>query len=704
MTAFDRLHPAIQHHIVNSLGWRQLRPTQDDAISPILEQYHVLILAPTAGGKTEAALFPVFSRMITEKWNAVSVLYVCPIKALLNNLLFRLERYAGFVGRRVALWHGDVPESTRRAIRSDPPDVLLTTPESIEAMLISTRTDRKTFFAGLQVVIIDELHAFAGDDRGWHLLMVLERLNRLSGRTLQRIGLSATIGNADQLLEWLARDLDPGKTLIGGKSVASSEANVQIDHVGSLENAAYVLSRLYRGEKRLVFADSRSKVEALAVGLRQHGVRTFVSHSSLSQDERRQAEEAFATESNCIIVATSTLELGLDVGDLDRVIQIDAPSTVASFLQRMGRTGRRPGAVRNCLFLATTDESFLFSAALVRLWLDGFIEPVEPPPSPWHLFAQQVMALCLQESGTTKQDWKRWIGSLPLFKSADAATFEEILDFMTARHIIEEDEGVLWLGATGEKLFGRRHFSDIVTSFTAPMLINVRYGRSDLGQIDPVTLKTRSSGPPVFVLAGRSWVAKHVDWPARLCWVEAVDQPGHSRWMGSSRAARFEICQAISRIIAEGLPAKHLSRRGAETLTRLQEDMAWCRPGATAMMHEKDDACSWWTFAGARANSILAAGLAGMGHAVRSCDNFRILLEVRSPARFSESIQAFPDVASVELPIPDRLISELKFNECLPEAIASRIISGRQSDTTGAQHVVGMPIVTAPSAKGINRR
>ena len=455
-----------------------------------------------------------------------------------------------------------------------------------------------------------------------------------------------------------------------------------------MDNAAYVLSRLYRGEKRLVFADSRSKVEALAVGLRSHGVRTFVSHSSLSQEERRQAEEAFATGNDCVIVATSTLELGLDVGDLDRVVQIDAPGTVSSFLQRMGRTGRRPATTRNCLFLTTTDESFLFAGGLVRLWLDGFVEPVEPPPTPWHLFAQQVMALCLQENGTTRHDWKRWVGDLPLFKAADESVLDKIMTFMLGRRILAENEGVLWLGEAGEKIFGRRHFSDIVTSFTSPMLINVRYGRTELGQVDPITLKARSDGAPIFVLAGQSWTAKHIDWPARLCWVEPTGQIGHSRWMGSTRAARFELCQAVLGIIAEGLPEKHLSHRGHEAMHRLADDFDWLKPDKTALVRG-DDATNWWTFAGARANGLLAAGLEELGRPVRSSDNFRIQLEGNAQSTL-DVITNFPDVATVRTPAPDRLISELKFSECLPENVAERIIAERQTDPFGAQKVLEM--------------
>lgn len=200
MTPFDRLHPALQHHIVNSLGWSSLRPLQETAIEPLLAGEHALLLAPTAGGKTEAAFFPLLSRMMTEGWPPLSLLYVCPLRALLNNLESRLYHYCSVVGRRVALWHGDIGDTARRRILSDPPDCLLTTPESLEVMLISRRTDKARLFANLRSVIVDEIHAFAGDDRGWHLLSVLERITRLAGRELQRVGLSATVGNPDQLL------------------------------------------------------------------------------------------------------------------------------------------------------------------------------------------------------------------------------------------------------------------------------------------------------------------------------------------------------------------------------------------------------------------------------------------------------------------------------------------------------------------------
>ena len=198
-----RLNPSLAHHIVNTLGWVDLRPLQSDAIGPLLAGEDALLLAPTAGGKTEAAVFPLLSRMTAESWGAPSLIYLAPLKALLNNLLPRLETYGGWAGRRPALWHGDVTSGVRARLLRDPPDVLLTTPESLEAMLVSVNVDHHRLFRPLRAVVVDEVHAFASDDRGWHLLAVLERLTRLTGQPLQRVGLSATVGNPDDLLSWL---------------------------------------------------------------------------------------------------------------------------------------------------------------------------------------------------------------------------------------------------------------------------------------------------------------------------------------------------------------------------------------------------------------------------------------------------------------------------------------------------------------------
>src|SRR5690606_30570189 len=232
---------------------------------------------------------------------------------------------------------------------------------------------------------------------------------------------------------------------------------VELDFVGSVDNAAQVIAALHRGEKRLVFCDSRALVEELGQKLRALGVTTFLSHASLAVDERRRAEEAFAQERDCVIVSTSTLELGIDVGDLDRVIQINAPRTVAAFLQRIGRTGRRPGSTRNCLFLALDSPGLLHAAGLLSLWGRGWVEPVVPPPEPRHIAAQQILALCLQQHRVGDQMWpEEWNGLAPFDKSARV-----IVRHLVEHGYLDSDDGMLFIGPETELRFGRRHFMDM---------------------------------------------------------------------------------------------------------------------------------------------------------------------------------------------------------------------------------------------------
>jgi ATP-dependent Lhr-like helicase len=590
VSPFESLHPALRYHIVNTLGWGDLRPTQSEAIVPIQGGTDVLLLAPTAGGKTEAAFLPLLSRAASQSWTGLSVLYICPLKALLNNLEPRLSRYAGFVGRRVGIWHGDVGDSARRRMLADTPDIILTTPESVEAILISFRVDHRSLLASLRAVVVDELHAFAGDDRGWHLLAILARLEKIAGRPLQRVGLSATVGNPVALLEWFTQGRG-GITV--GSSGGSPAGDVMSDYVGSVENAVAVLSRIHRGERRLIFADSRSRVEELASGLRLAGVRTFVSHGSLSVDERRQAEAAFATEPDCAIVATSTLELGIDVGDLDHVIQVGAPSSVASFLQRMGRSGRRAGAARNFLFLATTDSEFLLALGITTLWRSGFIEQVDPPPQPAHIYAQQIMALALQENGITIGDVGAFLGTT--FDVLSLKERKDIVDHMLCTDILNEDGGVLGVGARAEREFGRRHFGDLVVSFSSPMLLSVMAGQVELGAVHPLAVVPSRDGEPIIILlSGRSWRVVDVDWPRRRVAVVAAQEAGKARWLGGGRPASFAVSRAAEAVVAGRGPECSLSRRAASKLDEIRDRLpfidgtavpvgscpaTWCRNG-----------------------------------------------------------------------------------------------------------------------------
>ncbi|TVP96686.1 MAG: DEAD/DEAH box helicase [Planctomycetaceae bacterium] len=713
MSGFDRLHPALRHHIVNSLGWRELRPFQEAVIPEILDAKHMIVLAPTAGGKTEAAFFPIVSRMLTEDWTGLSVLYLCPIKALLNNLDIRLQHYCRLLGRRSDLWHGDIQSHQRKKILREPPDCLLTTPESLEVMLDSPHIDARVLLGNLRAVVVDEIHAFAGDDRGWHLLAVLERVSRLAGREVQRIGLSATVGNPENLVQWLAGSCEgrrgvflpeePIKAAVSAGSSGSagashqqvsspsSSADVKLDYVASLDNAAVVISRLHRGEKRLVFVDSRARAEQLAQSLHGLEVATFVTHSSLSQEQRHQAEEAFATRSDCVIVATSVLELGIDVGNLDRVIQIDSPNTVSSFLQRMGRTGRRAGSVRNCLFLATKETTLVQAAGLIDLWSDGYVEPIVPPPLPYHVLAQQLMGLILQEGGIGRAEWFGWIRGVPGFATMQPNRVEEMVDFMIEEGILWDDSGILGMGRQGEDAFGRRNFMELFSVFLSPPLFTILYGRQELGFVDQTTFMSKEEGPRILALGGRAWMVNHIDWPRKKAYVEPTDIKGRTRWSGAGQGVEFELAQSIKRLLSGDQGRECWSRRASECIRGIRHEHTWLSGESTVVIQTGGGAVQWWNFGGGRANAALASELSRMlkkkvrgdsfmlefpvGHKLQDAEGAICELRQRTAKEFSPNIE-------------DAAIDGFKFSTCLPSEHAMEMLGERLKDTDAISHLL----------------
>jgi len=641
------------------------------------------------------------------------VVYLAPLRALLNNLLPRLEAYGGWVGRRAALWHGDVTSGVRTRLLRDPPDVLLTTPESLESMLVSVKVDHYRLFGPLRAVIVDEVHAFADDDRGWHLLAVLERLARLCGRPPQRVGLSATVGNPDELLRWLqgsgagqraASVIAPGVALPAGltsypaptgsettsaPSVAQSPppGDVQLDYVGSVDNAARVIAALHQGEKRLVFCDSRRLVEELGAALRARGMATFLSHASLALEERRRAEQAFADSRDCVIVATSTLELGIDVGDLDRVIQVNAPATVSSFLQRLGRSGRRAGSGRSCLFLALSQDGLLDAAGLLLLWGRGWVEPVVPPPEPRHIVAQQILALCLQEHRVGENLWPQWWEGLGMFGPAA----RPIAAHLVRAGFLDSDDGMLFIGPEAEKRFGHRHFIELTTAFTAMPQFTVLNGREEIGLTDPALLAAKTDGPRLLLLAGQSWRVTWTDWKRRRCFVEPAEGGGKARWIFPGiGGASFALSRAIREVLLGADPPARLTRRAQAVLAEARDTAPdLVHPGGTVISRSPTGDVRWWTWAGFRANATLISTLDGIADAGQRVEEFYVRLRSDLTPEMWKAA-AVPDARErLFLPaVDDAALDGLKFSAALPRHLAEATLSARLADLQGAEIVL----------------
>jgi ATP-dependent Lhr-like helicase len=540
------------------------------------------------------------------------------------------------------------------------------------------------------------VHAFGSDDRGWHLLAVLERLSRLTGQPIQRVGLSATIGNPGALLDWLqgsGRGTRHGVVVTPAAGRAPEQpfplVDVELDYVGSVGNAAHVIASLHRGEKRLVFCDSRKLVEELGAALRELGVTTFLSHASLAADERRRSEQAFAEARDCVIVSTSTLELGVDVGDLDRVIQVNCPPAVAAFLQRTGRTGRRPGSTRNCLCLAIDEGSLLWTAGLLHLWGQSYVEPVVPPPEPRHIVAQQLLAMCLQEHRIGSQLWAgQWNGLPPFDRSA-----EPILRYLVDSGFIDSDGELLFIGPAAEATFGHRHFMGMTAAFTAPPQFTVICGRKEIGRTDPMLLTERIDGPRLLLLAGRSWTVTWTDWTRRRCYVEAAAGGGKARWLTPGVAgASFALSRAVRDVLLGADPPVAVSQRAQRVLAELRDEgRGAVHPGGTVMLRTGAD-IRWWTWAGYRANATLAATLSDVTDSVQRFTS----TDIRMRADLSATIwkEATADAAD-RLCLPDvdeRALAGLKFSEALPARLATATLAARLADLDSAASVLAEPV------------
>lgn len=684
LSAFERLSPAFQFHVANTLGFQSLRPVQELTIAAVLDGCNCVVLAPTAGGKTEAAFFPLLSGMDAQGWAPPSVLYLSPITALLNNLEPRLRRYADTISRRVFKWHGGVGMTERQRFIADPADVLMTTPESLEVMLLSPNVPSRRLFAHLKAVVIDEIHAFAADDRGAHLSALLERLSRHCGQDLQRIGLSATVGNPEEILRWLqgtslrpARLVDPPK--------AAQIPEVQLDYVASIPNAAKVISALHRGGKRLVFVDSRRRVEQLAEALTTTGTQTFVAHSSLSADERRLAERAFESGQNCVIVATSTLELGIDVGDLDAVLQVDAPPSVASFLQRMGRTGRRSGTTPNTTLLATTSEDLAASAALLRLWRSGYVEPVEPERSAFHVLAQQLLALSVQEGGVPISDWWSWVSGAEAFREVTDAQRTALVGKMAAEDILSAVDGRFVLGERGERLYGKRNFEALYAVFDVPRLIRVYWGPDEIGTIDALFMQTLAPGA-AFYLGGRPWALQHVDWPRGVCQVLPAPHGKHVTWRGRTHLMSRRFAEAVRDVLTDEADDGPLwTRRAREEFLTAREFHAFLRDELRPL-REHADRFEWYTYLGGRANNLISRLISEkLGEGV-AADNFTVTVRAdaaRSLVAVREAIEAVSRSGAITEQDRLRLATSCardrlsKFQPCLPDELEAIFLARR---------------------------
>ena len=551
MNVFERYAPFIQDYIYHS-GWQSLRGVQNAAGEAIFgTEENVLLTASTASGKTEAAFFPILTLLDENPSKTVGVLYIAPLKALINDQFGRLSELCEEEGIVVTRWHGDAAVSRKQKLLRHPSGILQITPESLEAMLINKHMEIPALFGDLRFIVIDEIHSLLRADRGLQTFCLIERLCRLAGCSPRRIGLSATIGNPEDAGRFLAAGSGRG-TIIprfdGGREVwrlsmehfyntepqaddgLETPADTPVmepatDHApqGADPGIGYIFEHT-RGKKCLVFTNSREECESVCQSLRQYCEanhepdRFLIHHGNLSASYRESAEEEMKDDDSLMSVcATATLELGIDIGRLERAFQIDAPFTVSGFLQRMGRTGRR-GDPPEMWFVMREDHQedramlpdtipwyLVQGIALVQLYAEErFVEPPRMDRLPYSLLYHQTMSTLASCGEMTPSALASRVLTLSCFHRVTQDDYRLLLHhLLETDHIQRTEQGGLILGLAGERVVSQYKFYAV---FQENIEYTVHAGSEQLGTI--------VKPPPVgdkIAIAGRVWVVDEVD-------------------------------------------------------------------------------------------------------------------------------------------------------------------------------------------------
>lgn len=694
MSVFARFAPRLQEAIVARLGWSSLRPVQEEAGTALLDGKNAVVLAPTAGGKTEASIFPTLSLLLSQPLASTGAIYVAPIKALLNNQSERLGLYTEMVGLSRFVWHGDVTSGERAQYLREPTDLLMTTPESLEVMLTSQKVDEQRLFENVRVVIIDEVHAMAGTDRGAHLMSVIERIAAIATHGVQRVGLSATVGNPQTILTWLQGSSKRAAVVVDPPR-GKSQRQLLIVHRPDLPSLARDAARVARGKKSLFFCQSRAATEAVAENMRNAGTEVFVHHSAISKEERLLAEERFHKGSDACIACTSTLELGIDVGDLDLVLQAEAPDTVSAFLQRMGRTGRRPGRPTNTTFFCETEEAVLQAIALVELAKSGWVESIDVQDRCWPVLVHQLLALSLSNDGVTAEDAWAHLAKVPDFRGIHRAEFDRLVAWMLRDQSLVLFSGRLLIGPKAERRFGRRNFMEFYAVFTSPQSYSVEHeSGAPVGTLAQGFVDRLVEGVSCFLLGGRAWLVMFVNHDERVVKVKPSPLGREPTWGGFlPQFLGFEVCQRILGVLTDTDEPDYLTDE-ARVVLRGQRDLHAnvLRPARGGVEFD-DGEIRWWTFAGGRINSTLRYALQAVHADWRVVpDNY--LISIRGNAKqdqFQDAIRRFAELdfwedealwRGVAASLPNYRLS--KFQPLVPAWVEREMLANYLLDVAGA--------------------
>lgn len=557
--SYDRLAPGVQRWIDNH-NWTEWTAIQDKAIPTILDGTGALIIAPTASGKTEAAILPIISHVASGKMRPIALLYISPLRALINDQTRRAQNLLEENGLRVGWWHSDLVAVRRKKLLAFPPHALFTTPESLEVMLSSDSYGQGALLGDVRFVLIDEIHAFAPEDRGAQMLSLLTRLESEKQTPFTRIALSATVSNPQDVVDWM-RSSNPDAPVIpiirddsargrrigvGYFEEASDPANGQTE-----EEQRRLVQRILHhieGHRTIIFVNSRDRAEALTFRLREAKVDAMVHHGSIHKEERQRVEETFRREGEKVIVATSTLELGIDIGDLDLVLQLGPPNTASSLLQRLGRSGRRRDAESVCLLYALSQDQIPIALAVGELALNGTVEDITPDAAALHVLFHQILNLLRERTRADEREIAEVLLKAGSFRQLTATEYGELIEEMIDAKYLERERDWLTIGSMTEKEFGALNYRDFYAVFESETEWTVRTDQEVIGTIDrryPIA-RDRDN---FLILGGRSWRVKAINEERLVLVVEPARRVTVPKWHSLGPGPSFDVMQKAFAII-----------------------------------------------------------------------------------------------------------------------------------------------------------
>ncbi len=596
---FDRF-PTFIKEFIYSHSWENLRDVQIAAAQTVFEtENNLLLTSSTASGKTEAVFFPILTDIFENPPQSIGVIYIAPLKSLINDQFFRIQELLDQTDIKVTHWHGDVAQSKKKILLDNPQGILQITPESLEAMLINRHNDIKRLFEDLRFVVIDEIHTLAGTDRGNQIICQLSRLESIIGKSPRRIGLSATVGDPEQVADWLnygtGRRIDvpifereKNRWRLGMEHfyIQNSDFEQTKEKSKALGKATFDAGYEYiydcaKGQKSLVFSNSREETEYVCATLRQIADKKgeqdvfLIHHGNLSAALREEAERKMKDEEiYAVTCATVTMELGVDIGRLERIIQVNSPHTVSGFLQRLGRSGRR-GQPPEMIVVFREEEplpnaplpqlipwELIRAIAIVQLYIEErFIEPPRNKKEPFSLLFHQTLSVLASFGEMPPRALAEKMLSFPAFRHISKEAYKTLIVSMLNLDFLEmTEENGLIVGLAGEKLLNSFKFYAV---FSDSEDFTVRCESEEIGTI--------TTAPPVgdrFALAGRVWEVVEFDMPHKLIYVKSVKGKMEVSWPGKYGEVHTKILERMKQVLIEDTVYPYLQDNAAYRLEK----------------------------------------------------------------------------------------------------------------------------------------